>query len=84
MFNRKNLLDKIRKVNEVYLKYKSKGEQNEFIYQNYIREQFNISRSTFYAYLTVPYKRELNELLNGEQSPEQSEDLSTSEGDVLQ
>ena len=62
MYNRRNFLERVRKVNEIYLQYKSKGEQNEYIYQNYIREQFNISRATFYTYLTIPYKAEQKKL----------------------
>lgn len=49
-------------MNEIYLREAKRGVNNEFIYDNYIREQYHISRSTFYEYLTVPYEKELKEL----------------------
>lgn len=49
-------------MNEIYVREAARGVNNEYIYDHYIREQFHISRSTFYEYLTVPYERELRAL----------------------
>lgn len=57
-----NKLLKVKKVNEVYLKFNKMGVSTEFIYLNHIREVFHIGRSTFYTYLTINYKKELREL----------------------
>ncbi|MBQ7210516.1 MAG: hypothetical protein IJS05_06450 [Paludibacteraceae bacterium] len=61
-YTRRYLLNRIKAVCEIYLREAKRGVNNEFIYDNYIRDQFHISRSTFYEYLTVPYERQLREL----------------------
>lgn len=60
---RKNYLLRVEKVNEIYVEHSKRGVFVEHIYHNYIRDQFHISRSTFYSYLSVPYKKELEELM---------------------
>jgi hypothetical protein len=61
-YNRLNFLLKVKAVSEVYLQYKEHGVSNEFVFENYIQKQFFISRTTFFSYLTIPYKKELEEL----------------------
>jgi hypothetical protein len=65
-YTRKYLLQRIRRVNEVYREYSSKGVSNEYIYRYHIRDQFNISRATFYEYLTVPYNAEIKKIEESE------------------
>lgn len=60
---RKNYLLRVKEVNEIYMKHYKRGIFVEHIYRDYIRNQFYISRSTFYSYLSVPYKKELEELM---------------------
>lgn len=61
-YTRENYLDRVKKVNETYRVFSVKGIPNETIYREYIKGQFNISRSTFYQYLTVPYAAELKKI----------------------
>lgn len=61
-YNRKYLLTRIKEVNEIYLHQSRQGLSNEYIYIHFIRDQFHLSRSTFYEYLTVPYNKELSEI----------------------
>ncbi|MBR1775039.1 MAG: hypothetical protein IJ759_05890 [Bacteroidales bacterium] len=66
-YTRKYFLQRVKKVNEVYDYYAKKGYYNEWIYNNHIREQFNISRSTFYVYLYIDWQTELAKLQKTEQ-----------------
>lgn len=61
-YTRRYLLNRIKAVNEIYIREARRGVNNEYIYKNLIRDRFHISRSTFYAYLTVPFERQLREL----------------------
>jgi hypothetical protein len=66
-YNRRNFLLRVKDVNEVYLEYHNHGVPAEYIFRNYINERFRIGRTTFFEYLTIPYKREL-ELLDRKQN----------------
>jgi len=61
-YTKENYLNRVKGVNEIYLKFSVKGIPNETIFKEYIKKQFNISRSTFYEYLTVPYVVELEKI----------------------
>jgi len=61
-YNRKNYLLRVEQVNKVFLQHSKRGLFTDHIYRDYIRDQFFISRSTFYNYLGIPYKKELEEL----------------------
>lgn len=61
-YNRFNFLQRVKEVNEIYLEYSSKGVFNEYIYINYIKDRFHISRTTFYNYLSIPYGKELKQI----------------------
>lgn len=61
-YSKKYFLERVRKVNEIYDEYAKKGYFNEWIYKNKIRERFDISRSTFYVYLTIDWETELAKL----------------------
>ena len=60
-YNR-NFLLRVERVNEVFLEHSQRGIFTENIYRLYVRDRFLISRATFYRYLTIPYRRYLNEL----------------------
>ncbi len=66
-YNRKNFLLRVKEINEVYKEYASKGWFNEYIFNNYIRDRFHISRATFYNYLAIPYSRLLLDVERMEQ-----------------
>lgn len=61
-YNKINYLQKVVAVNEIFIKYAAKGLSNEYIYNNYIKSVFFISRTTFYNYLSIPYKKELKQI----------------------
>ena len=61
-YTRRYLLNRVKAVNEIYLRESKRGVTAVFIYENLIRDQFNISYSTFYNYLAIPYERQLREL----------------------
>jgi hypothetical protein len=66
-YNRRNFLLRVKDVNEVYLDHHSRGIPAEYIFRNHVHERFRISRTTFFEYLAIPYKREL-ELLDRKQN----------------
>ena len=61
-YTRRYLLNRVKAVNEIYKRESKRGVTAIFIYENLIRDQFNISYSTFYNYLAIPYERQLREL----------------------
>lgn len=61
-YNRKNLLNKIIEIQKITLEHKDKGSSQKWIYENLIAEKYLISRGTYYNYLGINAKRELNEL----------------------
>lgn len=63
-YNRYNFLLKVRKVCETYNEHARKGVATGYIYDNYIKNQFFISRATFYNYLSTPYKAEIEKFEN--------------------
>jgi hypothetical protein len=50
-------MERIKEVNEIYKEQSGKGINNEYIYKHFIKDKYHISRTTFYSYLTVPYKK---------------------------
>lgn len=58
-YNRYNFLSRVKEVNEIYVKYSSKGVFTEYIFNTYIKDVYKISRSTFWNYLSIPYEKEL-------------------------
>ena len=67
-FSRKNLLFRVKKINEVYLEKAKIGLSTEFIYRNFIKPRYHISRSTLYDYLAIPYDRQLAEIARREKA----------------
>lgn len=59
---KKYFLNRVREVNEVYIEQHRRGLSNEYIYRNFVRDRFHISRSTFYDFLTIPYAAELRKI----------------------
>lgn len=66
-YSKKYFLEKVRKVNEIYDAYAKQGYSNEWIYRNKIKEQFYISRSTFYVYLLIDWQAGLDGLQREEE-----------------
>ena len=59
---RRNFLKRVQRVNDIYTREHNKGKSSGYIYKTYIEPEFNIARSTFYEYLTIPVNKELKKL----------------------
>lgn len=66
-YNRKNFLLRVKEICEIYKRESEKGIFTEYIYAHFVQQQYHISRSTFYEYLTIPYERELKKIEEREQ-----------------
>ena len=67
-FSRKNMLLRVKEVNELYVEKSKIGLSSEFIYRTFIAPRFHISRSTLYEYLAIPYERQLKEIFEREKA----------------
>lgn len=67
-FSRKNMLLRVKEVNELYVEKSKIGLSTEFIYRTFIAHRFHISRSTLYEYLAIPYERQLKEIFEREKA----------------
>lgn len=67
-FSRKNMLLRVKEVNELYVEKSKIGLSTEFIYRTFIAPRFHISRSTLYEYLAIPYERQLREIFEREKA----------------
>lgn len=68
-YNRRLLLEKVCEIQRITLEHTKRGVTQKYVYENYVKDQFFISRSTYYNYLEMPAKRELT-LLKQKQLPE--------------
>ena len=66
--SRKNMLLRVKEVNELYVEKSKIGLSTEFIYRTFIAPRFHISRSTLYEYLAIPYERQLKEIFEREKA----------------
>jgi hypothetical protein len=65
-YNRKNLLRRAIKVQDIYLEHRDSGLSNREIYKRYIKYRWDITEATFYNYLALPAKRDLKRLEEAE------------------
>jgi len=63
-----NRLKRIIEIQEIVLKYQKQGLTNKSIFELYIKDRYRISKRTFDEYLGIPAKRDLKELLDKENS----------------
>jgi len=61
-YNRRNLLEKIIKIQDVTLEHTSRGATQEWIFKTLIFPVYHISRATYYSYLSQNAKAELKRL----------------------
>lgn len=61
-YTRKNLLLRVKEVNETFVAKQKIGLSTEYIYRHFIWPVYHISRSTLYEYLAIPYKTQLKEI----------------------
>ena len=78
---------RVQAMQEEYLKYINSGRTTIYIYRTYIYPKFLISRATFYNWLAIAPKKELEKLKRAEEersgktdkaSPKQASCLSVS------
>ena len=65
-YNRKNFLLRVKEINEIYKRESAKAVPTDYIFRNFIEEQFHISRATFYNFLNIPYERDLKDIARRE------------------
>lgn len=70
-YTRRNLLQRMIKVQNITLEYKSKGSTQKWVYENVIKPRYDISRSTYYDYLGTNAKLQLKLLEQKEQQQKQ-------------
>lgn len=58
-YNNKNTLLKMIRVQNIVLEQKKRGVSQLYVYENFIRDSFLISYSTFNRWLSYPAKQEL-------------------------
>lgn len=61
-YNKKNLLERVLDVQNVYKQHKTDYTTNAGIFREFIEPKFRISKGTFYRYLTIPALAELKKL----------------------
>jgi hypothetical protein len=61
-YNRRNLLIKIVEIQEIVIREQKRGTTQLWVYKNLIEPHYHIGYSTFNNYLTIPAKKQLEEL----------------------
>lgn len=67
-YNRRNYLNKVIKVQDLTLQYTKKGSTQQWVFDNIIAPEFNISIGTYYNYLACNAKAELKKLEQAEKN----------------
>ena len=61
-YNKRNKLERICEIQRITLEHTKHGVTQKWVYENVIYPRFLISMATFYNYLGVPARKELNQL----------------------
>lgn len=70
-YNQRNLLKRVKEIQDIYLQHSQEGVTAVFIYDNYIEPRFHISQRTFENYLGINVKLELKKLDDAENNNDQ-------------
>lgn len=70
-YNQRNLLNKVKEVQDIYRQYSQEGVTAVFIYKTYVKKQYHISQRTFEKYLGINVKLELKRLDDAENNNDQ-------------
>lgn len=65
-YNKRNLLKRIIKVQDLVKEHTRHGASQKWIYENMIAETYNISYSTFNNYLAYPAQLELKRIIKAD------------------
>lgn len=61
-YNRRNILTRIAKVQEITLEHTNRGVCQEWIYSHLVYPNYTISRRTYYYWLGINARQELRKL----------------------
>lgn len=61
-YNRRNILTRMVKIQELTLEHTRRGVTQEWIYSHLVFPQYGISKRCYYSYLGAPAKAELKRL----------------------
>lgn len=61
-YNQRNKLERICEIQRITLDHTRRGVTQKWVYDNVIRPRFLISIATFYNYLGIPARKQLNQL----------------------
>ncbi|MDN5291783.1 MAG: hypothetical protein PWQ06_2022 [Anaerophaga sp.] len=66
-YSRRYILQRIVSIQEITLEHTRRGVSQEYVYQNFIKPVYHISRRTFYRYLGEEFPRkQIREIRNKE------------------
>lgn len=65
-YNRKLFLKRVLEAQETAKVYILKGVSQKYVYENYIKERYNISYSTFSNWMGIPAAAELKKMAEEE------------------
>jgi hypothetical protein len=58
-YNREHILERMIRIHNITLEHTSRGVTQEWVYNNIIFPEYLISKATYYKYLSVNAKRDL-------------------------
>lgn len=61
-YNQRNKLERICEIQRITLDHTRRGVTQKWVYDNVVRPRFLISIATFYNYLGIPARKQLNQL----------------------
>lgn len=73
---------RVKEVNELFVEKQRLGLSTEYIYRTFVAPRYHISRTTLYNWLTIPYKKQLEELALQEEIEKAENPTLFQEGEV--
>jgi len=61
-YNRENFLRRVIDIQDITLQHTQRGVTQKYVYENYIKDQFRICKSSFDKYMCLNARRELRTL----------------------
>lgn len=75
-YNKRNKLLRIQDIQNAFKEEFKQGMVIEWVFQNRIKDRFRVGRNTFYQYLKIDVKKELENLDNGNKNKTQIKQTS--------
>ncbi|MDR1155281.1 MAG: hypothetical protein LBL04_11290 [Bacteroidales bacterium] len=73
-YNRENILTRVVDIQNITWEHTGRGVTQEWVYNNVVFPKYVISKATYYAYLAMPAKRELQLLREKKQRQREADD----------